>query len=254
MSGLGWGLGGRVFAVLGVGPGLGLETARLLRQAGATVVCVDIDRQRALEAADSIGGVAATANIQDEAGFDAVLDAVRDAGLGPLRGIVDVVGGSIGGLIQDADEALITRNYELNLQHAFRVLRRGGDVIGASGGGSITFVGSLAGVVSSPQQAVYGSAKAALHHLVKSAGVELGAKGVRVNAVAPGLVATPRMLQRFSDEEFEQVRAASPLGRILEPVDIARVILFLASDMSGAMTSQAVVADGGFSAQPRMFG
>lgn len=253
MSGLGWGVSGRVFAVLGVGPGLGLEAARILRQAGAIVACVDIDRQRALEAAQMVGGVAITGDILDEAGFDAVIDAVRDAGVGPLRGIIDIVGGSIGGLLREADEELIARNYDLNLRHAFRVLRRGGEVIGASGGGTITFVGSLAGIVSSPNQAVYGSAKAALHHLVRSAGVELGAKGVRVNAVAPGLVATPRMLQRFSDDEFEQVRSASPLGRILEPVDIARIILFLASDMSGAITSQTVVADAGFSAQPRMF-
>lgn len=254
MGSLGWGLDGRVVAVLGVGPGLGLESARVLRQAGAVVVCVDIDPQMARDAAESIGGLAVTANILEEAGFDRILDAIHQAGLGPLRGIVDVVGGSIGGLIHEVDEVLIARNYELNLQHAFRVLRRGGEVIGASGGGSITFVGSLAGVVSSPYQAVYGSAKAALHHLVKSAGVELGGCGVRVNAVAPGLVATPRMLERFSDEAFEQVRSASPLRRILEPVDIARIILFLVSDMSGAMTSQTLVADGGFSAQPRMFG
>lgn len=254
MPGLeGWRLSGQVIAVLGVGPGLGLEAVRYLGQAGAIVACVDVDRDRAEAAAALVGGVSIVADVLDAKGFDSAMHALKWADVGPLRGVVDIVGGSIGGLLSDADDALIDRNFDLNLRHAFRVVRTGGKLIADAGGGSITFIGSLAGVVSSPSQAVYGTAKAALHHLVRCAGAELGPNGVRVNAVAPGLVATPRMMERFSEAEFEQVRHASPLGRILEPVDIARIVGFLASDMASAITSQTIVADAGFSAQPRMF-
>lgn len=249
----GWSLAGRVFAVLGVGPGIGLETARALGRAGALVACVDIDRARAEAAAADVSGFAIVADVLSAGGFDRTMDELEAKGRGPLRGVVDVVGGSLGSSLVDAHEDLIDRNFELNLRHAFRVIRRAGPMMGAAGGGALVFVGSLAGVVSSPSQAIYGSAKAALHHLVRCAGVELGPHGVRVNAVAPGLVATPRMLERFTTEEFDQMQEASPLRRIVQPSDVARVIAFLSCDMSGAITSQTLVVDGGFSAQPRMF-
>lgn len=246
-------LEGRVIAVLGVGPGIGLETVRLLAEMGARVVCVDIDKERAAAAAQASNGLFIVGDILTTAGFDKVLAALDHIAAAPLAGVIDVVGGSIGGRLADADEELVGRNYQLNLGHAFRVVRSFGERIGVGGGGSMVFVGSLAGVVSSPHQAVYGSAKAALHHLVRSAGVELGERGVRVNAVAPGLVATPRMLERYTADEFERFRSASPLGRIVQPQDIAKILAFLVSDLSGAITSQTIVADGGFSAQPRMF-
>lgn len=248
-----WSLAGQIFAVLGVGPGIGLETARRLARAGAVVACVDIDRVRADAAATEVGGFSIVADVLDAGGFDGAMAELEAKASGPLRGVVDVVGGSIGSALVEAEEALIDRNFDLNLRHAFRVIRRAGPMIGAAGGGALVFVGSLAGVVSSPSQAIYGSAKAALHHLVRCAGAELGPLGVRVNAVAPGLVATPRMLERFTPDEFAQVKAASPLRRIAQPGDIACVIAFLASDMSAAITSQTLVVDGGFSAQPRMF-
>lgn len=249
----GWRLTDRVFAVLGVGPGIGFEAVRQLARAGAVVGCVDIDADRANAAARDVGGFPIVADVLDPAGFDEAMDALEAAGRGPLRGVVDVVGGSIGGPLTEADEALIDRNFDLNLRHAFRVIRRAGPMIEAGGGGALVFVGSLAGVVSSPSQAIYGSAKAALHHLVRCAGAELGPRGVRVNAVAPGLVATPRMVERFTPDEFAQMEAAAPLRRIMQPSDIARVIAFLACDMSAVVTSQTLVVDAGFSAQPRMF-
>lgn len=248
-----WRLTGRVIAVLGVGPGIGLETARRLSRAGAVVACVDIDPERAVAAAGDVDGFPVVADLLDPAGFDHAMDALTAAGRGPLRGVVDVVGGSIGGALTEAGEDLIDRTLDLNLRHAFRVIRRAGPMIEAGGGGALVFVGSLAGVVSSPSQAVYGSAKAALHHLVRCAGVELGPRGVRVNAVAPGLVATPRMVERFTPGAFARMEAATPLRRIMQPSDIARVIAFLACDMSAAVTSQTIVVDAGFSAQPRMF-
>lgn len=248
-----WSLRGRIVAVLGVGPGIGLETARRLARVGAVVACIDIDAGRAAFAAAETGGFPIVADILDPVGFDRAMDTLAGEGRGGLCAVVDVVGGSIGGPLLDAGDDLVEQNYDLNLRHAFRVIRRAGPMIEAAGGGALVFVGSLAGVISSPSQAVYGSAKAALHHLVRCAGVELGPRGVRVNAVAPGLVATPRMVERFTAGEFAQMEAAAPLRRIIQPADIARVIAFLASDMSAAVTSQTLVVDGGFSAQPRMF-
>lgn len=245
-------LEGRPFLVLGVGPGMGLEIVRALGEAGALVVCADLDPDHAEAAAVLVGGVALVGDVLDPRGVASLLEKA-EAAVGPIRGVIDIIGGSIGSRLTEATDALIERNFDLNLKHAFRVLRQAGPLIGAAGGGSITFLGSLAGVVAAKDQAIYGAAKAALHHLVRAAAAELGPLGVRVNAVAPGLVSTPRMLERFSAAQFAEVRAASPLGRVSEPADIARALLFFASDMSRAITGQTLVADTGFSCQPRLF-
>jgi NAD(P)-dependent dehydrogenase (short-subunit alcohol dehydrogenase family) len=245
-------LDGRGFVVLGAGQGMGLEASRALRNAGARVVCVDIDAGRARSAADAVQGHAVVGDILDPKGFSDMLEAARSH-LGAIHGVVDIVGGSIGGFLEDTDDTLIQQNFTVNLDHAFRVVREAGAMIAEAGGGTITFLGSMAGLVSMPRQAVYGAAKAGLHHLVRSAAAELGPKGVRVNAVAPGFIATPRIRERFTEENFAELVRATPLGRVGEPRDIARILLFLSSDMSSFITGQTLLADAGITAQLRVF-
>jgi len=88
-------------------------------------------------------------------------------------------------------------------------------------------------------------AKAALHHLVRCSAHELGPRGVRVNAVAPGFVRTPRLLKALAGEFWDQVGETNPLGRVAIPADIASAILFLCSDLASYVTGNVLTLDGG---------
>jgi NAD(P)-dependent dehydrogenase (short-subunit alcohol dehydrogenase family) len=125
------------------------------------------------------------------------------------------------------------------MQHAYPLLA-------ARGGGTMAFVSSASGVGSAPYHSAYGAAKAALISLVKSAAIEFGDAGVRVNAVAPGTVATPRFVDFLGDEGVSLNAHNAPLGRNSSaPFDIAAALLFLSSPMSAFITGQVLLADGG---------
>jgi NAD(P)-dependent dehydrogenase (short-subunit alcohol dehydrogenase family) len=109
----------------------------------------------------------------------------------------------------------------------------------------MVFVGSMAGNRVVPNQAIYGSAKAALHHLVQCAANEHGGKRVRVNAIAPGFIRTPRLEEILSPEQWKLVEGAIPLQQAATPAEIAATILFLASDLSRHVTGQVLAVDGG---------
>jgi NAD(P)-dependent dehydrogenase (short-subunit alcohol dehydrogenase family) len=117
----------------------------------------------------------------------------------------------------------------------------------ATGGGVMAFVASISGLSAATDHAAYGAAKAGLISLVKSAATELGPLGIRVNAVAPGVTMTPRISLRLSEEEKEARRSREPLRRLNEPTDIARALLFFASDLSRGVTGQTLAVDGGSS-------
>ncbi|MEO3388430.1 SDR family oxidoreductase [Mesorhizobium sp. CAU 1741] len=235
-------LSGKTYMVLGAGQGIGLATVELLAQAGASVCCVDRDRRRAAAAAASVGGEPVEAELGDEeqlAGAFRHAFAWKDR----LDGVIDIVGASNGGWIDQQSQEAVAGELALNLTHKFSVVRQSAAHL--SNGGSITFVGSVAGVMSLPRQTAYGAAKAALHHLVAGAAAELGHRGIRVNAVAPGFVRTPRMLDRFSTAQWQEVAAETPLQRAGEVSEIAQVLVFLASPLASFVTGQTIVADGG---------
>jgi NAD(P)-dependent dehydrogenase (short-subunit alcohol dehydrogenase family) len=119
----------------------------------------------------------------------------------------------------------------------------------AGGGGTMTFVASVSGFTSAPRHAAYGAAKAALMALVKSAAVELGPKGIRVNAVAPGVVWTPRVSAFLGEAGKERNSANAPLRRVAQTANIASALLFFTSDLAGYVSGQTLVVDGGVSAK-----
>ena len=116
------------------------------------------------------------------------------------------------------------------------------------GGGALVFVASVSGMTGAPMHAAYGAAKAGLMALVRSAAVELGPSGIRVNAVAPGVVWTPRVSQLLSDRDRRRNEDNAPLRRVAVPADIASALLFLASDLSSYISGQVLVVDGGVGA------
>jgi NAD(P)-dependent dehydrogenase (short-subunit alcohol dehydrogenase family) len=237
--------------VVGAGRGIGRQTAHALRQAGAYLVCIDSDLDRARIVASEVQGTALQLDATRNQDVVTVLhELVQNCGR--LDGVVDIVGASVSRSFLDVDEDFISQTFELNLFQAIQVTRTAADIMARSGGGTIVLIGSAAGVMSLPNQIVYGSAKAALHHFVRCAASELGHQGVRVNAVAPGYVLTERMAERFDTESWSEIASNTPLQRGGETADIAGVVLFLSQDLSSFVTGQVIVADGGLLNPPRV--
>lgn len=242
---------GRICAVVGGGRGIGRQTVHALRQAGAHVICIDADLDRAKVVASQVDGTAYALDATRADDVEAVFGEIATRH-GRLDAVVDIVGASLGAPVLSIVDALIQRNFELNLFQAMHVTRAAGAVMAKTAGGSIVLVGSAAGIASLPNQALYGSAKAALHHFVRYAATELGHLGVRVNAVAPGYVRTQRMIERFGPQLWEEIAGSTPLQRAGETPDIAGAALFLVSGLAGFVTGQVLVADGGLLNAPRI--
>ncbi|WP_238006472.1 SDR family oxidoreductase [Dactylosporangium sp. AC04546] len=236
-------LDGTTFIVAGGGQGIGRQTCHALAAAGAHVVCVDRDEELARTVAGEVGGTPAVADITTRAGVREVLDLAESLGR-PLRGIVDIVGIARFKDLSDLDDEDWTWNLDMNARHAFLFATEGGARLVAGGGGSIVFIASASGMVAADRHAVYGMAKAAVISLVKSASVELGPAGVRVNCVSPGVVWTPRMSEKIGEERRSSYEALSPLGRVAYPSDIASTVLFLSSDLASMISGQNIVVDG----------
>ncbi|MBR9765525.1 MAG: SDR family oxidoreductase [Rhodobacteraceae bacterium] len=243
-------LDGRVHVVFGAGRGIGRQCAHALRQAGARVVCVDNEEVRGKAVAEEVDGtfIQADMTVPNEAAavFEAV---IRDHGR--LYGIVDIIGASFGARFLDADPELVRRNFDLNLHQAMDVTQAGAKEMAKTGGGTIVLVGSVSAIAALPNQVIYGTAKAALHHFVRCAAAELGHLGVRLNAVAPGYVRTERMIERFDADYWTEIAHNTPLQRAGQTSDIAAPVLFLSQDVSSFVTGQVLVADGGLLAPIR---
>jgi len=165
--------------------------------------------------------------------------------VGRLHGIVDIVGMARFADFLDLRDEDWNWTFDMVLRHAYLAAQLGGRAMTASGGGTLVFVASVSGLSSAPRHAAYGAAKAALVALVKSLAVELGPHGVRANAVAPGVVWTPRVSALLGEEGRKRNSANTPLGRVALPSDIAGAILFLVSDLASYVTGQTLVVDGG---------
>jgi 2-deoxy-D-gluconate 3-dehydrogenase len=127
--------------------------------------------------------------------------------------------------------------------------RKAGQMMREQGTGKIVSISSLAGRRSAPFMGIYGVAKAGIEMMTKVIAQELAAFNIQVNAVAPGMVRTKFSEPFWSNSEiYEQIIKTIPLGRIAEPVDVARAVLFLCSEASDFITGQTLMVDGGASA------
>ncbi len=237
-------LDGRGIVIVGAGAGIGRQASHALAQVGANVMCVDIERDLAEEVAAEVGGAPWAGDATDRASVERL---VRDAQatLGRVDGIVDIIGMSRYGALVDIDDAEWDWHFNIVLRHAYLLSQLFGAALAAGGGGTMAFVASVSGLSSAPRHAAYGAAKAGLMSLVRTAAVELGPLGVRTNAVAPGVVWTPRVSGYLGDEGRERNIANTPLRRVALPADIAAALLFLTSDLSGYVNGQTLVVDGG---------
>ncbi len=244
-------LDGRVAVVLGGGLGMGRQTVHALAQAGATVFCVDIHAERAAAVAAEAGGVGLSADVTRRDAVEGLFAEIGERA-GRVDCVIDIVGRAEIGPLRDMDDAGWAEQLNMVLGHAFLVMQIGAREIAAAGGGAMVFVGSIAGLASLPGQTAYGAAKAALLHMVSCMGKELAPQGVRVNAVAPGFVRTPRLEAKLDEDGWRALGQVIPMGRVATPAEIASVILFLASDLSRHMTGQSLVVDGGLQGNVRL--
>ena len=238
-------LEGRGFIVLGAGQGIGRQTSHALAQAGARVLCVDRDRALADSVSREIKGFACVADVTVRADVERVFaEAIGHFGE-TLNGLVDIVGIADIRKLPDTDDASWNRNFDLNVRRAYLAIQIGARAMAK--GGSMVFVSSISGTHSIENEVSYGAAKAALNHLVRGAAHELGPQNIRVNAVTPGFVRTPRLLAALSEDFWTGLKTYIPLRRAAEPSDVAKAILFLASDMSAYVTGAVIPIDGGLS-------
>jgi NAD(P)-dependent dehydrogenase (short-subunit alcohol dehydrogenase family) len=248
-------LDGRVAVVTGGGQGIGAACAQALGEAGATVIVAELvpDRAEAVVAELKKKGIKAHA-----LALDVTKSGKVDAAAAEIikqHGRVDVLVNNAGVArsdvkAEDTSDEHWRFHMDVNVDGLFWCCRAFGRQMLKQGAGSIVNIGSMSGfIVNKPQpQAFYNASKAAVHHLTKSLAAEWGARGVRVNAVAPTYIETP--LTAFGIKEQPKMYATwlemTPMGRVGQPEEIASVVLFLASDASSLLTGSIVLADGGY--------
>lgn len=241
-------LDGKRVVVIGAGQGIGRQATHALAQAGASTLCVDLDEGLATDIAKEVGG---NAWVGDATKRDEAERLFRDARetLGRVDGIVDIVGMAKYASLADIDDDNWNWHFDIVLRHAFLAMQLGAAAMKETGGGSMVFVASVSGLTSAPLHAAYGAAKAGLMSLVRTAAVEHGKDNIRVNAVAPGMVWTPRVSSYVDDAGKKRNEDNTPLRRVALPADIAGPLLFFMSDLAGYVTGQTLVVDGGVAAK-----
>jgi len=239
--------------VTGAGAGIGAEIARWLARAGASVAVHDIRPDKVAEVVASIeatGGSAfpVIANARDAAALEAMIDeaVARLGGLDVAVNNIGMYGEFAPGPFTTLDAAhwrgLIDQNLIVTALAGAAEARH---MIAGGRGGVILNVSSGETTRPAPFMAAYGAAKAAINHLTQTMAVELGPSGIRVVAIAPGTTLTEKVRAVFDDDHVAALVEASPLRRLTEPDELARLAVFLTSDLARCITGQLILADAG---------
>jgi len=245
-----FGLEGKNAIVVGGGQGMGESTALLLAEVGCNVAVLDLElgraeRVAAAVAAKGVRGIPLRVDALDDANLqDTITRADKDlGGLDAMATIVGMAGWSPALEMKPDTWDLDQRR---NLRYFFFAAQAAARCMVARGkGGSIACVASIDGVRAAPYHSSYGAAKGGLINLVRSLAVEWAPHGIRVNAVAPGAIITPRIPEREPAEE-RKTAGGTPMARRGRTDDIGKAMLFLLSEMSPYVTGHTLAVEGGY--------
>jgi len=251
-------LDGKIVAVVGAGGGIGEGVALAVGAQGARVVCLDINAANAAAVAAKItaaGGKAESGalDLGDEAQINAAFDGLVQTH-GKFDGLVCTPAINVRKPILKYSLAEFDKVVNLNLRGNFAALMAAGRIMTAQKSGSIVLFSSIRSIVTEPGQSVYSMTKAGILQLAKTAAVEWGTLGVRVNAVGPGVVETPLTAPIKANAEWYNAYAMkNPMNRWAQPGEMAGPTVFLLSDAASYVTGTIIYVDGGWLAADGRF-
>ncbi|MCH2170869.1 SDR family oxidoreductase [Myxococcota bacterium] len=249
------GLEGRVAIVTGAASGIGLASARALAAAGARVVIADLNGEGARRVASEIGGAGGTAiavevDVGNEGEVRAMVEAAVESfgGLDILHNNAAEVSADIMGRDLEIDQmdtdvwdrvmVVNLRGPMLGCKYAIRAMLEGGR-------GSIIHTSSASALTGDLGRPAYAASKEGLHSLTRNVATQYGKRGIRCNAIAPGVIETPALARNVPQEQIDAYLSHHLTPRLGRPEDIADAVVFLASDQSAFITGQVLCVDGG---------
>ena len=240
-------LTGQHALVTGAGRGIGLEIARTLKGAGASVTIGEYAEDAGRAAAEELGGNFVQVDVRDPESAEQMVEQAE--GYAPLDILVNNAGIAKNVEAEHTSDDDWLNIINVNLNGVFWCSRAAGKRMLKRGSGSVVNIASMSGmIVNKPQpQAAYNTSKAGVIMLTKSLAAEWAKRGVRVNSVSPGYIGTEMTKLGMSNEEWNrQWLEMTPMGRVGEPADIAHAVLYLASDAARFATGTNLVVDGGY--------
>jgi NAD(P)-dependent dehydrogenase (short-subunit alcohol dehydrogenase family) len=247
-------LDGKSALVVGAGSGIGEASAHGLAAFGASVVCADVDAEAAQTTAEEIraeggGSEALELDMTDSRSVDAAVERV-----GTPDVLVSTPSVNVRKPVLEITDEEFDRIVDLNLKGTFRLIRNFGRGMAERGSGSITAFSSIRGQVVEPGQGIYAATKAGTVQMLRALASEVGPRGVRVNAIAPGIVETPLTAQiKDSPDWYDSYAAKSILGRWAQPREMVGMVVYLASEASSYVTGAFMLVDGGWTAADGRF-
>lgn len=251
MNKISYGLGGKVCLITGGAQGIGEACARLFLEQGAKVVIVDIQSKRGQSLASQLQQLGheilfIASDIGNKIEVDAVIKQVI-AQHGRLDVLVSNAGIFKAAPFLEVSESDFDEVLRVNLKGAFLMGQAAARVMKNQGGGAIVHMSSVNGVLAIPEIASYNVSKGGLNQLTRAMALALADDGIRVNAVAPGTIATELASKAVltSEEARNKILGRTPMKRLGDPSEVAHVVAFLASDAASYMTGEVITVDGG---------
>ena len=250
------GMDGKAIMVIGGGQGMGESTARFLAQAGANVAVVDVVAERAENVAKSVQhfgrrGVAIVGDVLDDTQVDRIV-ADAEEKLGGLDGMVAIVGAAAFESIFEMRAETWDFEFARNLRYVFTAGRAvAASMVKRGVPGAMVAIASVDGMQGSPMHAAYGAAKAGLINLVQSMAAEWAEHSIRVNAIAPGHIVTPRLYDTPARVDWYR-ESLVPMKQRGTTDDIGKAALFLLSDLASYVTGVTLPVDGGLMSANRV--